>query len=500
MTNQSTDNDYLEEPASAPTKKEGVPVEPAVQNVEFTNSPFSKRPEGVQSWETIRVPSGNNEKAQEAIRKLPNLTTNPTYVPDQATREWVGVIDQAASMSPADSVAEDALGRPGSVWRQSIDHAGSTLAGGYPKFRPNATTELTGEAAVSRLRAYRGLGNMYRVPLWNSGFWITLTAPTEPEMIELHRLIAADRAQLGRRSYGMSFTSTTGIYADRILAFAIEHIYKTTVKIKPETDIRSLIKCTDIPTIAMAIAATKWPSGFDYERACMCDPENCKHVVKERIDITKLLLVDTSNLTQWQIAHMSKMASDSVEEADVLRYQEETAIAQTVKYQLDKDSQSPVEVSFRVPTALQYIQSSHRWINDITTMVDRALTKDTSNDQRNAYLLTQGQATSLRMYNHWVKSLSYGDVATTDLETIEQNMDTISGDDVLRGDFHKYVQEYIAASTLTVVGVPSFTCPVCKKDNESPNPHPTIKDAIPIDVYQVFFEVIAQRIRRISER
>lgn len=506
MSENQTPNqpdDFVEEiNTPKPTKVEqpSEQVKKREQDVKFDAAPFSQKPEGDPERETLAFPSASSSDVQEAIRKMPWQISSPNYSPDQQTREWLSTLNDAAQLYPVDDVFEEALNREGSSWRQAVEHNGTKLAGSYPKFKMNPSVEVSGEKATARLKAYRGLGSMYRLPLWNSGFWITFSAPSEPELIELNHLIASDRAQLGRRSYGMSFSNTTGIYADRILAFAMEHIYTTSVRLKPDTDIRTLIKCTDLPAIAMAIAATKWPSGFDYERACTCDPENCKHVVKERVDITKLLMVDTNNLTQWQLAHMSKVSADSMEEDDVRRYQEEMVIAQSSKYVLDKDSATPVSIEFKVPNCRQYVEAAHRWIADITAMVDRALTKDTDNNQRNAYLVKQGQATSLRMYAHWVKSLSYFDVNATEHDTLEQNIDAISGDDVLRADFLKFIHEYIAGSTATVIGIPTYTCPNCKGTNTAADSHPTIQNAIPIDVYQTFFELIAQKIRRISER
>lgn len=496
----NTQDDYIEEP-SVPTPTESPEQRAAVKpkvDVIYTSNPFSAAKsssnEGLDI--TLQLPSDHPEQTNEILRQLPNVD----YSSDAPAREWASVLDKSSDIQPRDSVFRDTLAREGSVWRQGPTTPSGELLGSYPKFKPVGGVELVGASAISRLRAYRGLGSMYRVGLWNSGFWMTITAPSEPEILELHNLISQDRAQLGRRSYGLSFSNTTSIYADRIVAFALEHIYNTSLNVKPGTDLRSLIKSNDIPAIACAVAASMHPNGFNYERGCLANPEECKHVITERISIEKTHLVDTNSLTAWQVAHMSKMTHNSMEEADVLRYQEEMVIAQKRKYSLDEKSDNPVTAYMRVPTVLQYIESGHRWINEITALVDRAMTKETTNDQRNTYLIKHGQATTLRMYGHWIDSLEFSGADVKDRETIDDALNTISADNNLRTDFVKSVQHYISHSNISVVGVPSFVCPSCKGVNITDKPHPEIRDAIPIDVYQTFFEVIAQRVRTISER
>lgn len=491
-------DDFIDDSPAAPAVEKPTDEQKPKANVEFKVNPLSPHKDGSKDRTsmTLRIPSDHPEETSETLGKLPNLD----YSNDPIARRWGATLDASAVIQPRDSVFRDALGRENSVWRQGPEHPSGDLVGSYPRFRPAGNTELVGVSAISRLRAYRGLGSMYRVPLWNSGFWITITAPSEPEILELHNLISQDKATLGRRSYGMSFSNMTAIYADRIVAFALEHIYNTSLTTKPDSDLRDFIKCTDIPTIAMAVAASMYPNGFNYERACLADPENCKHVISEKIDISKTLLVDTNSLSASQIKHMSKLTHNSMTEEEVLRYQEEMVIAQRRKYTMDAKGDAPITVYMRVPNIKQYIEAGHRWINEISALVDRAMTKEVSNDQRNTYLIKHGQATTMRMYAHWVDSFEFGGSEVKDTETIEESLNTISADDVLRNEFSEYVQNYIASSNISVIGVPSFECPNCGGVNASDKPHPEIRDAIPIDLYQTFFEVIALRVRTISER
>jgi hypothetical protein len=92
------------------------------------------------------------------------------------------------------------------------------------------------------------------------------------------------------------------------------------------------------------------------------------------------------------------------------------------------------------------------------------------------------------------------DHEVTDKESIEGLLDSMSSDDYVRSELLEKITDYISYSCITVVGVPSYACPSCGKVNESDKKHPTIRSVIPLDVYQTFFALLAQRVQRISTR
>jgi hypothetical protein len=483
-----------EEPVSQPVQEEAVNTTP-VMNVDITDSPL--KPAGERRpGETIPIPSDTTDSINDLVRRIPNID----YGSDKNKRRWGYNLNQSTEFYPYDDVAYKSLTRPGSNWGQRVQTPSGILAGSYPAFKASKT-ELTGETAVSRLRAYRDLGSMYRIPLWNSGLWMVFKAPPETALLNLHNMIMQDKITMGRESYGLSFSNLTAIFVDRVTAFALEYLYVTNLKLPQGADIRDYIKGNDAYALAIGICAAFWPKGFNYSRSCTADPEKCNHLMTDLIDISKTLYVDRSALTPWQISHMSKVSPASVTVEDVKRYQDEMLNAQTRLVTIDEESGMPVNVTLKIPMLLQYIESGQRWINEMGALVERSLTKDKENDSRNAHMIENAKATNLRQYTHWIESVQWGDdPAVTDTESIERLLDGMSSDDYLRDSLLEKIGDYIAYSTITVVGVPSYVCPSCGKVNESDKKHPTIRSVIPLDVYQTFFALVAQRVQRISTR
>lgn len=464
------------------------------QNSEFNHPVFSNDYDE-NSPVSIPLPVDFRKEQDEAIERIPG----PTHVNTVKDRIWAQTAIDSSDVQPYDNVARQALERESSEWRQEVPTDAGVISGVYPRFK-SISGELSGDAAIMQLMQHRKLGAMYRMPLWNSGIWITFKAPSEAGLLELHRALTADKVDLGRRSYGLSYSHTTAIFMDRVTAFALEHMQSTNLKLEPGMRIRDYISSHDLNAIVIGLTSTIWPNGFNYARSCIADPEKCRHVVEEKIHIPKTLMVDRSSFTNWQLAHMSKVQTGSVTVADVQRYQEEMQRSQKRRVVFDEGLPSEVVMILKVPTISQYVEAGLRWITELTTMVDRSLNREVSNDERNNHIINYGRTSSMRQYGHWVEEIEFGGKKLTDNETVESALGTLSSDDKLRVAFQEQIARYQSHSTVTLAAVPSFKCPSCGKVNESSKGHPTITDAIPYDVFQTFFAVLVQKIQSISER
>lgn len=489
---------------TAPVEQEAIVPTQSKQHVEITASPYmphTDKSKNLSNPVAAVFPSDLRDQLNAAVEE----TSNNDFTASAEGRKWASILMDSMQFCPADDVAQKALERPGSFWRQSVTHSGGELMGGYSKYRTHnggAGQIVSGDAAVIRMQQHLRLGSNYRIPLWNSGFWVTFRAPDEPALMELERSLTNDKIELGRQSYGLTYSNTTAIFIDRVVNFAIEQIYNTSVKVPNGFDYRNIISNHDIPALLLGLAAAIWPDGFHHSRVCIANPDKCNHTIDELIHIPKTLVEDNSALSSWQINHMAKNSNSVMTLEEVKRYTDEMVVAQDREVVLLKDTPKEVTLKMRVPNVNEYVTAGNQWINSMVQMVDTALGKEVSNERRNQYIISHGKATSLRQYGQWIKYIRFGDLHTPegDQETIDGLINTLSGDDEIRVAFMAQIAEFIASSTVTVVGVPSFTCPNCNGVNRSTRGHPTITEVIPYDPLQVFFVLIAQRVQRISER
>lgn len=474
-------------------KKEEVKQTDSKQNVIISKDPFVKVEKFEDTADTLPLPSDFNNKVKESIKDTPNLKLNDT----EKTRIWAQLLRDGMDVATFEAMFKKTLENPDALFEQEVPASEGTLAASYPKFKAVDNQSLKGERAVMRLMAHQGLGAIFRVPLWHTGIWLTFKAPSEGALLELHRQISSDKITLGRSSYGLAFANTSSYMTDRLVNFALEHMYQSSLN--TTKDLKEVISSHDIPTIVWGLACSIWSNGFQYQRACSNDPEKCQHVVQEKLNLTKLLWTNTKGLSKWQVAHMSSVRNNSMSEDSVLKYKQEMLNAQNRAITLKSNTDKPIKLVLKVPTINEYVDSGNRWIGDIVDVVTKALGTNASNNERDNYILDRGRATTMRQYTHWVHSMEFDSNLIEDNETLEQVLDLLSSDDDVRNEFMTEVDTYINDSAISVIGVPAFECPKCGME-QTGDEKSNFKNIIPIDVYQSFFILLVQKLQKIRMR
>ena len=95
-------------------------------------------------------------------------------------------------------VLTPAVDREGSHWRQYLQTPMGKLAFMSPRI---VEDEKKGKGrnikALMKVRSIVGRGTLVQIPLWRSGFWITIESPSEAEWIELNRRIGEEKIMFG---------------------------------------------------------------------------------------------------------------------------------------------------------------------------------------------------------------------------------------------------------------------------------------------------------------
>lgn len=454
--------------------------------------------EWVAGAETIALPSNVQEVVVGAINKAPNVNLTDSV----AARKWANVMAQSMRQASFNDTFVPTLTAEDSEWHQGIESEGAMLAGSHPKFKAIENENVVGERGVLRFTEYMGLGTIFQAPLWHTGIWLTFKAPREADLLELQRQFVNDKIELGRESYGLIFSNTSSYVTDRLINFALDHLYVSTLVAEESTreKLKAIISSQDIPAIMWGLACAIYPRGFQYQRACTTEPEKCNHVVEERLNLSKVLWVNKRALTPWQITHMSKRRANSMDLASVKRYKDEMLKSQNRTIVLNKDSSKESKLVLRIPNINEYIDSGNRWISEIISTVNRSLGSDVSDKERNDYVNKHGKISSMRQYLHWVDSFEFGTLRADDRETLEKMFDVLSSDDIVRNEFMDSIQKYINETAITVVGIPVYDCPKCGKSQELKLPLPKHVNIIPFDVFQTFFTLLVQKLERSMER
>lgn len=413
---------------------------------------------------------------------------------DDSAEDWVQTIGLSLSSLPHGNRVQKASRREGAKWTQAVSGSTGKLKGTLPTFKHSEDTTYTGDRARLLVRSTLRLGTLFQVPLWHSGFWVTLRSPSESELLELERRIVQHKSTLGRQTYGLLFSNTMAYTNDIFLDFILEHVYNTSLNVKDDQELRKYIRLPDISILIWGLACATWPGGFQYRRPCIASPDSCHHVLEEKLNLAALLWTDESQLTQAQIKHMSSRSNRSVSVEQVAKYVDEFTIGQNRLVELTPE----MKIIFRIPLAQEHIDSGIRWVMQIEETYGRAMAEEPQ--ARDAFLTSQAKATALREFAHCVAAVQVGNTTEiTDKPTIENILNDLTARDDLRSTFTRAVGQYLDDSLISFVGIPSYECPSCGK-KQPISEYARFPEVIALDVTNSFFRLLVQRTQKIRDR
>jgi hypothetical protein len=402
---------------------------------------------------------------------------------------WIAAAGMGIAMQPRLDMNDKLDERAGAKWRQVVTHNNKALGITKPKLGDDDNAILSGERALQRTRAYMGLGGQYRIPLWNSGFWLTVKTPGDDAILELDRKLAEEKIALGRATAGLLFSNASVFIVDHVIQFVLDHMVSATLKDSSRENVTRHISIHDIQHLAWGMACSIWPNGFQYARAVLGDTPEKNRVVEGKINVSKLQWIDIASLTDWQIKHMANITIGSMTNDDLERYQKEFTIRGERRISLNEN----VHVNLGVPSVDEHLISGQKWVNNIVTMTNRVFGMDQDDAARNAYVTNQGKATLLRQYGHWVKSVELGTGLVTDQATIESQLDLFSSDDTARDLIMNEVIKYAEDTTVAFIAVPTV-------DEREEQKFPRMPHLLPIDALTTFFTLLRQKLPQILTR
>lgn len=417
---------------------------------------------------------------------------------DRDTLQWVGNLAQGVDHLTEQRPFLDMLKKPDPDYMQTIDAGGMRLGSALARVGESndGNTKLTGEAAAIRMQMALGLGALVQVPLWHTGIWVTLKAPSERELLMLEYALTAEKTELGRDTTGRVF-SAQGVYAvSAVVDFVLNHVYTTSAPDSKPEELKKLVLLTDLHLLILGMLSAMYPSGYPLSRVCVADPDRCKHVTSELVAIAKLLFVSRRALSDKQLAHMRRRSAKFTLE-EIKAYQAEHQYAKLPSIKINER----VTVNLRVPTLGDYELNGRIWLDEIQTLVDQAVGAGVTEQERNLKIKELALTQATRQYGHWVNDVVIdGTGVISDEQEIRNTITSISGNDEYEAAFYTGVVKWITECSIALVAIPNYNCPACGKD-QVPDPelaqHPHL---IALDTVSTFFTLLAQKVARIRSR
>lgn len=487
--------------AEAAIDEEGAPLQKKMH--QFTlRFPVTAEKQSVRQ-ETIDLPSDLGSHLTEIIRHLPNVD----LADSSKGQYWAQTVRGGRAVAVAADTFDEALGDPENHFMQAIDVNGKTLSPTILS-QKNTAGAMSGERAVLRFMTSMNLGGVFDVPLWDTGIWIRFKPPSDTAIADLMEQLAQDKIKLGRSTYGLMFSNSTVFTNQRLIQFALNHVYDMTLDLEQSeyAQLGDIISVLDIPNLILGVLGALYSSGFRFERACTANPSKCQHVEEETLDLTKIQWPNDRKLTEFQKNFMAQRRSRGRKISELTEYRNQIAGRTGREVELESSSGEILKVELRIPTINQYLDGGQAWISGIVDGVLDSLGKDASTSTRDEYIKTIAQAAAMNQYCHAVSKLHKGEIFTEDDSTNRQVLSAMSQDPQLVEGLTTEVLKYIEDSTLSIIAIPDYTCSNCEQSQLSEpmkaaqSKDPEYRNLIPIDLIQVFFLLSQRRISLIKGR
>lgn len=449
---------------------------------------------------TLILPAADAVYNSEVAKHLPN----EEIVATEAGVEWLDTLNAGGAILTNRNVFLDRIREDQENWAQNIESPRGLLGPSKPKMDYQNSPVLSGDLAITRFREAFFGGGQVDIPLWHSGFWITLRAPTDDELIEVHRAIAMEKVVLGRNTQGAVYSNNSVYLAHAVVKLVMANVVNTSLRNRE--DVLARIKQTDLQVLAWGLATAMFPSGFQYRRAVLPDmPENLNDgtdapngithikpkIIEALLNIGKCLRVYRPALSERQRAHMSQRSYNSMSDESVTAYQEEFTF-NTKRICLDEARET--YVTFKVPTIDNYINAGTAWVDRIVDMLDTSITDVATPRERNQYIYQHVKAVIISQFAHFVETIEIGPSLIKDAASVTRLLGEMSAVPEVRAVFNDEIKKFIEEATIAIVAVPSIS----KADEAEELTN--FDSWIPIDALSTFFTLLGQKVMLIDTR
>ena len=407
--------------------------------------------------------------------------------------DWNNALIGAASTSAYhDNRFITTVRAPGTKWMQYLETEHGKIGYKAPQPKEAGVGKFTGERALHRVRSILGISGQITVPMYHSGFWITLDAPRDSDVIELHRRVMEEKIKLGRETYGLVFSNEQSYINSFLLDFCISHISSHTVRVDNDNDLKALIKPQDMNILFWGIACLIWPRGFDYVRSLLTTEgiENTQ-IVTAKISLGKLMWVDNASFTDRQRNHFAQKQRHQMTIESIKEYQREFMPSLAGGRLID--IKEGLQLLISPTSAEEMIADGAAWISGIVQTVDSTFTQVAPDERtRNGLIEMHARAAKLRNYGAWVKAIVIDGQENEDRQDINEILTLVSTETDMTDNVIKEIGKFIDDSTRALIAIP--------ESSGANTALPLFPNLIPLDVLNTFFTLLAQRVDIIANR
>jgi len=360
------------------------------------------------------------------------------------------------------------------------------------------------KSALLKLTNKLSIGKHVQIPLWNSGFWITLSPFNNEEIIALEFEITNEFNRVGKETNTLIFSNYEALFIEVLVKHFRPKIIMSSLSISDDDDYFNYISLKDMPIIATAAAGTLHPKGLNITFPCTNTTKvkdgkpDCDMLINKHIFLEDLHIVDESKLDMIHIDHMGKKQPNSHTPEDVTKYQETLYTSEESNIKVPTADGDSITINIGFPMINTYIYSGRLFINELrekTTNLIKSNT-DVTNEEVAENMIVK--SIYIQMFNSFIKSIDIEDSTITELDELSEALDKLSSNEDSTELIINGINKFIDNSLFSYIGIPNFICSKCNEKQHDKEFIPL--ELIPISVYSYFFTLLHSKYVVIAKR
>lgn len=338
---------------------------------------------------------------------------------------------------------------------------------------PKKLTGASAKAAVvSRMKG------MYRVHLYNSGFWIDLRKPSLIDIDSWMQEVDGEFKELGRVMGGHAHSVLDIYLKQKLMEILPGMIQRSNFEGWQDANaLVSNISFHDYDVILWAFCCMMYKDGVGV--GIYCTNPDCRYIDDNQyVDLRNICFINTEVFNPEAITwmqHGASAGSGMKTAADLEKYRNEIV---HIKREMSFDDGKTV-YELRVPTMREFIEEGTELISKLTALVNgqRDTTTDVVSNQLTYHLY--------RMLTPWIKTLKINDDEGNLVYLVEDRAAIYESLDVEHfeeSDMYKEVSDYIRDTKIAFFSSTTLQCPKCGKKSS-----PLRDNMTALDMEYIFF-------------
>lgn len=475
-------------------------VDEAVQSNE---SPTTH--EGNMVFETPSAPTGDTEDDRRVSMPATLLETlleqlktlDEAQLQESDLRdEWLQAVTNARQLlNHEKSSPQDNVNDPKRRWDKRVaytDENGKQIDI-TTKPRAVSTNTLSTASVVMLINEAESTGITLSIPLYASGFHVTVAPPTLADFVSMSSLARQAQYDAFSATWGMRFTNSIATKTEVFVRSILRHVVSTSLEMTgpKEDQLLKAIHPYDIPHLLAGYAATFLPDGFEYERGCMANPGTCSQVAKGRLNVRDMMLVDKTALSSAQLTHLAKTAAKSHSHDSLRTYRNGFNRVERVAI-------TPhVDATIGDINLMDYFSATSETIALVESFVREM--GPASESTRSAEITRFIESTDILKHVHWIKALHVKrngtEVLLSQPEHIRSALQALASNEKAAEQLDKAVNDYHNRHIFSHVGVSGYRCESCGGYN-SGDISQRLFNLIPVEALRFFSLLLAYQMRQ----